>query len=49
MRNFLRDAGLSATLEQFQAEWYEVRLLYQTASGRSVDSLLSAPPPARSC
>ncbi len=25
VRNFLREAGLSRTLEQFETEWYEVR------------------------
>jgi hypothetical protein len=25
VRNFLRDAGLTHTLEQFETEWYEVR------------------------
>ena len=24
VRNFLREAGLSSTLEQFETEWYEV-------------------------
>ena len=26
MRNFLRNAGLLRTWEQFETEWYEVRL-----------------------
>jgi hypothetical protein len=47
VRNFLRDAGLSRTLEQFETEWYEVRRRARPAARNAAPTLMHAPCAAR--